>query len=391
MDLTIQQGDLLTIQQGDLLFAVGRALGSVQQKNAQPLLTCVLLEADASGLRVTGTDLDVTTSVVVPCTVKAPGRVAVPARQLNEVLRKMPRGAVTISMVGNQCELRYGDGKGWSRFPTQHADDFPRVPELKGDTKITIEGDALARLIERSAYATSEEPARPQLNGVLVQGSEKQVAFVATDGHRLARATRKGAFGELTKEGVIVPGRVLSSVGRVATEATSPVEVRIADGRNHIGFATQVGEYRVQVLARLIEGPYPNYEQVVPKDNPREVQVSRTELVEAVDLVASHADSNTQQIRFSLRNGSFSVSSATADFGAGEQSVAAEYKGDDMEIGYNAKYLLQILRNIPTERVVFRLKTALSAGVVEPVGALPNADEDLLCLIMPLRLPDAVG
>ncbi len=167
--------------------------------------------------------------------------------------------------------------------------------------------------------------------------------------------------------------------------------MRVADGRNHAGFTTQVGEYRVQVFARLIEGPYPNYEQVIPKDNPRELIVSRTDVIEAVDIVASHADTSTQQIRFSLRGGKFSVSSATADFGAGEQSVEAEYKGEDMEIGYNARYLLQILRSIPTERVVVRLKTALSAGVLEPVGAPPQADEKLLCLIMPLRLPDAVG
>jgi DNA polymerase-3 subunit beta len=391
MDTTIQQGELLTIQQGDLLFAVGRALGSVQQKNAQPLLTCVLLEADANGLRVTGTDLDVTTSVRVPCSVRTPVRVAVGARHFHEVVRKMPRGPLTLSQVGSQFEVKYGDGKGWSRFPVQRADEFPRVPDLKGDMRVSVEGEVLARMIERSAYATSDEPARPQLNGVLVHGSEKHIAFVATDGHRLARTSRKGAFGDLSRDGVIVPGRVLASVAKVAAEATSPVELRVADGKNHIGFATQVGEYHVQVFARLIEGPYPNYEQVIPKDNPRELQVSRTDVIEAVDIVASHADSNTQQIRFSLRGGRFAVSSATADFGAGEQSLEAQYAGEDMEIGYNARYLLQILRSIPTERVAFRLKTALSAGVVEPVGALPQAEEEMMCLIMPLRLPDAVG
>ena len=381
----------LTIQQGDLVFAVGRALGSVQQKTTQPLLSCVLLEADKSGLRVTGTDLDVTTSVLVPCTVKTPGRAAVLAKHFHEVIRKMPKGGLNLAVSNNQCEVRYGDGKGWSRFPVQVADEFPRVPELKGDLRVTLEGDALARLIERSAYASSEEPARPQLNGVFVHGNDKHVAFVATDGHRLARTARKGSFGDLSKDGVIVPAKVLASVAKFATEATSPVEMRVADGKNHIGFATQVGEYHVQVYARLIEGPYPNYEQVIPKDNPRELQMSRQDLIEAVDIVASHADTNTMQIRFSLRGEKFAVSSATADFGAGEQAVEADYKGEDMEIGYNAKYLLQILRSIPTERVSFRLKTALSAGVVEPVGALQQADEEMLCLIMPLRLPDAVG
>jgi len=381
----------LTVQQGDLVFAVGRALGSVQQRSAQPLLNCVLLEADSAGLRVTGTDLDVTTSVLVPCTVRTSGRSAVQARHFHEVIRKMPRGAVSVTQSANQCEVRYGDGKGWSRFPVQPPDEFPRVPELKGDTRVTLEGDALARMVDRTAYATSEEPSRPQLNGVYVQGSDKQVLFAATDGHRLARSRRTGAYGSLSGDGVIVPARVLTSVAKFAQEATSPVEIRVADGRNHIGFSTLVGEYRVQVFARLIEGQYPNYEQVIPKDNPRDLHLSRSDLMEAVDIVASHADNNTMQIRFSLRGGKFSVSSATADFGAGEQTVDAEYQGEDMEIGYNAKYLLQVLKSIPTERVKFRLKTALSAGIVEPVGALPQGEEDLLCLIMPLRLPDAVG
>jgi DNA polymerase-3 subunit beta len=235
----------------------------------------------------------------------------------------------------------------------------------------------------------SEETTRASLNGVFLHGSPQLVSFVATDGHRLARATCRGAYGDLTRDGVIIPARALSTMSRTSAEATSPVEIRIADGKGHAGFVAQVGEFRVQVTARLLEGPYPNYEQVIPKDNPRSLTVTRSDLMEAVDIVASHADSNTQQVRFSLKGNQLAVSSATADFGAGEQKVDAEYQGEDMDIGYNARYLLQTLRNIPTEKVVFRLKTALSAGIVEPVGALAQADEELLCLVMPLRLPDA--
>jgi DNA polymerase-3 subunit beta len=378
----------LTIQQGDLAFAVARALGSVPQKSAQPLLNCLLLEADKTTLRVTGSDLDLTTSVTVPSLGKAPGRVAVNAKHFNEVVRKMPRGAVSLRVEKNQLEVGYGDGRGWSRFPVQKSDEYPVPPELKGETKVTLPGETLARLVERSAYAVSEEPTRASLNGVFLHGSAQLVAFVATDGHRLARATAKGGFGDLSREGVIVPSRALSTMSRAAAEATSPVEIRIADGRGHAGFVAQVGEFKVAVTARLLEGPYPNYEQVIPKDNPRTLTATRSELMEAVDIVASHADTNTQQVRFSLTPGKLAVSSATADFGAGEQTLVAEYQGEPMDIGYNARYLLQTLRNIPTEKVVFRLKTALSAGIVEPVGALAQPDEELLCLVMPLRLPD---
>jgi len=183
----------------------------------------------------------------------------------------------------------------------------------------------------------------------------------------------------------------LSAVSRTAEEATSPVEVEVAAGRNQAGFTAQVGEYRVRILTRLLEGDYPNYQQVIPKDNAKELKASRAELIAAVDIVASHADNVTRQVRFSLSKGKLGISSTTPELGAGEQQLAAEYGADDMEIGYNASYLLDILRSIPTDQVVFRLKTALSAGLIEPAGDLPEGDESLLCLIMPLRLPDAVG
>ena len=380
----------LSIQQSDLAFAVGKAFGSVSAKSPMPLLSCLLIEADKGGLRITGSDLDVTTAVTVPCSVKTAGKVAVSARHFNEVVRKIPRGLLQLSINGEQCEIRYGDGKGWSRFPIQDAADFPRIPELKTENQIALEGDALARLISRSLYAASTDATRPNLSGVFIQGSDKQVVFVATDGHRLARASRKGAFGGLGKDGMIVPSRALAAVSRAAEEATSPVSIEIAAGRNQAGFTTQVGDFKVQILARLLQGPYPNYEQVIPKNNPRELKLKRLELLEAVDIVASHADNVTRQVRFSLTEGKLGVSSAT-ELGAGEHTVAAQFRGDGMDIGYNAAYLIDILRSLENDEVLFRLNNALTAGVVEPVGELKQAEEDLLCLVMPLRLPDAAS
>jgi len=353
-----------------------------------PLLSCLLLEAEKNGLRVTGTDLEITTAVTVPATVQSVGKAAVSARHFNDVIRKIPKGLVTLRMNGEQVEVRYGDGKGWSRFPTQDAAEFPRVPELKAEARAEIAGDVLSRLIARSAYAASTDATRPQLAGVLMQGSAKQLTMVATDGHRLSRATKKGDHGSLGAEGVIVPGRALAALSRTAEEATSPVQIEIAPSRNQAAFAAQVGEYRVTTVVRLLQGPYPNYEQVIPKSNPNTLTVSRADLLEAVDIVASHADNVTRQVRFVLRKGKLGITSAT-ELGAGEHEVAADYGADEMDIGYNATYLIEMLKAIPSEKLAFRLGTALGAGIVEPVGALAPADEELLCLVMPLRLPDA--
>lgn len=377
----------VTIDQSDLVFGVARAFGSVSTKSPLPLLSCLLLETEKDALRITGTDLDVTTSVRVPCTAKAGAKAAVSARHFHDVVRKLPKGPLTLAVSNGQCEVRYGDGKGWSRFPVQDPSDFPKIPELKAEVSIELDGETLSRLIGRTAYAASTEETRPQLNGVLLQANKADVSFVATDGHRLSRTVRKGSFGDLGA-GIIIPSRGLQAVARSAEDATGAVEIQVAASKNQAAFATRVGEQQVQVITRLLEGPYPNYEQVIPRTNPKQMTCARGDLLEAVDIVASHADNVTRQVRFSLRTGKLGVSSAT-ELGAGEHTLAAAYDGEDMEIGYNATYLLEILRSIPTDDVSFRLNTALSAGVVEPVGALPQAEEEMLCLIMPLRLPDA--
>jgi DNA polymerase-3 subunit beta len=380
----------LTIQQSDLVFGAGRALSAVPSKSTQPVLNCVLLEADATGLRITGTDLEITASVHIPCAVKRQGRAAVSARHFHEVVRKLTKGEVSLAMADGQCEVRYGGGKGWSRFPTQDPIDFPRIPEFKAEATLTLEGEALSRLLQRTSYAAAVEEMRQMLQGVLIQAADGKVTFVATDGHRLARASRKGSFGALRSEGVIVPSKAVTAVSRAAEDATSAVTLEIAPGKNQASFTTQVGAQRVTILTRLLEGPYPSYEQVIPKSTSTELKVPRADLIQAVDIVASHADNVTRQVRFSLRANRLGVSSAT-ELGSGEHHLDAEYSGSDMEIGYNAGYVLDILRSIPTEQVLFRLNNPLSAGVVEPVGALPQAEDELLCLIMPLRLPDATA
>ena len=378
-----------TIQQSDLSYALSTALASVPSKSTLAILSAVLIEAEKDELRITGTDLDVTTTIIVPCTVKSPGRAAVQARHFADTVRKLPKEAVRVSEdAQGRISVEYGKGKGRSAVPRQNDSEFPALPTVKADAKATIEGPALARLIARSAYAVSTDETRPMLNGVFVQAEAAQIAFVATDGHRLARAIRKGDFGGLGKQAVIVPGKTIGALGRLASEATSPVEMAVSTQRNHIAFRLHIGQNDVTVYSRLLEGPFPNYEQVIPKNNPKQLTVSRLGLREALDRVATHADNITHQVRFSVAPDEVRLSVSTADVGAGEETVEAKYKGDDLDVGYNSNYLLDILRTIETENVVFRLNTSISAGIIEPEGALSDGTEEVLCLIMPLRLPE---
>src|SRR5262245_28341250 len=378
-----------TIQQSDLAYALTTALASVPSKSTLAILSAVLLEAEKDELRITGTDLDVTTTITVPCTVKTPGRAAVQARHFAETVRKLPKDQVKVAEdAQGRISIEYGKGKGKTAVPRQKDQEFPGLPTIKADAKATIDGPVLARLIQRSAYAVSSDETRPMLNGVYVQAEGNHVAFVATDGHRLARAVKKGEFGGLGKQAVIVPSKTIGALGRLASEATSPVEIAVSTQRNHVAFKLRIGQNDVTVYSRLLEGPFPNYEQVIPKNNPKQLVVSRTQLREALDRVATHSDNITHQVRFGVAPSEVRLSVNTADVGSGEETVEAKYDGDELEVGYNANYLLDILKTIETENVLFRLNTSISAGIVEPEGALSDGSEGVLCLIMPLRLPE---
>jgi DNA polymerase-3 subunit beta len=378
-----------SIQQADLSYALSTALASVPTKSTNPILSTVLLEAEGDSLRITGTDLDVTTTVNVPCTVKTSGRAAVQARHFADAVRKLPKDLVKVGLDDQgRVSVEYGKGKGRSAVPRQNDELYPAVPSVKFDAKASMEGTALARLIARSAYAVSTDETRQVLNGVYLEATGTSLAFVATDGHRLAKATRQGDFAGLGKQGVIVPSKTIASLGRMASDATSPVEVAVSAQRNHIAFRLRIGANDVTVFSRLFEGPFPNYDQVIPKNNPKQLTVSRVELREALDRVATHSDNITHQVRFSLSKDEIRLSVTTADVGAGEETVAAKYDGDELELGYNAHYLLDILKTVEAERVTFRLNTSISAAVVEPEGALADTSEEVLCLVMPLRLPE---
>jgi DNA polymerase-3 subunit beta len=378
-----------SIQQADLSYALSTALASVPTKSTMPILSTVLLEAEGDGLRITGTDLDVTTSVTVPCTVKSSGRAAVQARHFADAVRKLPKDLVKVGLDDQgRVSVEYGKGKGRSAVPRQNDETYPALPTVKADAKATMEGPALARLIARAAYAVSTDETRQVLNGVYFEATGKELALVATDGHRLAKATRQGDFGGLGKQGVIVPAKTIASLGRLAGDATSPVEIAVSSQRNHIAFRLRIGANDVTVFSRLLEGPFPNYEQVIPKSNPKQLVVSRVELREALDRVATHSDNITHQVRFSISKDEVRLSVTTADVGSGEETVAAKYDGDELEVGYNAHYLLDILKTVEAEQVTFRLNTSISAAVVEPEGALSDTAEDVLCLVMPLRLPE---
>ena len=378
----------LSLQQADLTYALGAAIGSVPAKSTLAILQALLLEADGDTLRITGTDLDVTTSITIPCKSKSGGRAAVQARHFADAVRKLPRGEVRVAEESGSLTVFYGKGK--TQVPKLDDQDFPLQPDVRAEGTVGVDGPVLARLIARTQYAISTDESRLALNGVYIVPTKETLTLVATDGHRLARARRKGAFGALGTDGFIVPGRTIQMVGRMSAEATSPVEIGLSGLRHQAAFRMKIGSFDVVVYTRLLEGPFPNYDQVIPKTNQKTLAVTRAELREAIDRVSTHSDNLTHQVRLELETNRATVRVNTADVGAGEETVDARYEDEPMVVAYNANYVLDILKSMEGERVVFRLDKPTNAGIVEPEGELADKDEDLLCLLMPLRLPETV-
>lgn len=345
-----------------------------------PVLQLVMITTDGdSHVRVTATDLDTTVTRRIPAIVSEPGTALVPGKRLAEIAREIPDNCgidislreETVHVVCNGTRSRY-------RLPTVPVAEFPMAPcILWEEHALSLTGATLALLIERTAFAAATEESRPILNGVLWEISDGEMGMVATNGHRLS-ATRIKVPGVATRPSVILHPRALALVSRVAAESE---EIRVAKGQNHVGFRGEEWE----IIARTIEGPYPPYHQVIPSDNDKELTVDRGAITAALRRMDIVASSETHRIRLSLGEPTMMrVSVETPDLGAAHEDVPVEYAGDPLEIGFNALYLLEVLRCHPAGDVRLTFRSPERAATFEPVSDETGAST--LMLVMPLRL-----
>ncbi|MFL5539554.1 MAG: DNA polymerase III subunit beta [Longimicrobiaceae bacterium] len=364
-----------TITRENLQQGLGAVAGSIPTRTTLPVLSNILVEAEEGAVRFSGTDLDTAVSVRVPAEVAEPGAITAPAKKLQEIARELP-GATEISTQGDSILI----SSGRSRFKLNGLpkDEFPAFPKVDFAGSWRVTGSDLQRLITHVSFAASTEETRPILNGVLWQLHDHDMRMVATNGHRLAKMTLPvEAGGDASAAELIVHPRALQQVQRLFA---GDAAVEVAKSENHLGFRSA----DVQVYTRLIEGPYPNYEQVIPKDNDKNMVADKTALTQAVRRMAIVASDQTHRIRMSLGGPMLKFSVESPDLGAANEELPVEYDGDPLEIGFNAQYLLELLRYMPTDEVKMTFKAPERAATMQPLG---NEDTpDYLCLVMPLRL-----
>ncbi|MFC1628351.1 DNA polymerase III subunit beta [Gemmatimonadota bacterium] len=364
---------------------VTEALTSIQQvvppKTTLPILSNLLMKAEGGRLYITATDLDISISTSLEADVLEDGATTVPARKFAEIVREFPQEVFQLDESEDRITLTCG--KGQYKLTGMDWEEFPKIQNAIDGVKVSIDGGIVRRIVGSTSFAVSSDETRPALGGVLWKMEGKDTKLVSTDGHRLAlielTSVLKGDE-DLSVE-VIVPSKALNQINRLIGEGKQLEGITF--GEKYL----QADLQGAVVITRLVEGPYPNYELVMPKDNDKLVVVDRDVLEAAVRRVAILSNTQTHQVRFDIEENSAMLSAVSPDLGAeAREQVEVSYDGAPLSLAYNAHYFLEVLRHLPKGELELSLKTPVSACLVRPVDQAEG--EILTFLLMPLRLND---
>lgn len=366
-----------TITREKLQEGLAAVASVIPAKTTLPVLANLLVETTEHGIRLASTDLDIGVSTEVNADVEAPGAMTIPAKKLSEIARELPPAPVKFTAQGEQ-RVTLECGRSRFKLLGLPKSEFPAAPAVRFDQAWRIPSGELQSLISHVAFAASTEESRPILNGVLWELRSDSMRMVATNGHRLAKMDRP-ASGRSESSDFIVPPKALEQIRRLFP---AEEELEIARGDNHIAFRSPF----TSVYSRLIEGPYPNYDQVIPRDNDRIAYLDKVSFASALKRMSVVASDQTHRIRLSFNAGMVKFSVSTPDLGEAQDELPARFTGDPLDIGFNAAYLLEILRYMPTDEIKLTFKAPERAATIEPEGwSEPGA---YLTLLMPLRLVD---
>lgn len=366
-----------SITTGRIQAALAAVTSVVPTKLTLPVLGNVLIEAVTKQIKLSATDLEITVTTTVDADVVKKGSLAIPARTFSDIINALPETEIEIEGIGSRVEMRFSGGD--YKIAGMSADEFPKLPEVNTSKEVHLAADQFSRMVNKTSFAVSTDETRPALNGVLWQSSGEKMKMVATDGHRLAKIEAENTKLQGLYDDVIIPPRALNLATKLMGDKVK--EIGVIFGDNNIIFTC--GQNTIS--SRIIEGPYPNYEQVIPSDNDKSLLVSKAQLADSVKRVAILSNSLTRQVKFAVKANELQLSATNVDLGGeATETIPCSFDGDAMEIGYNATYIIDLLKQIDGEEAKFALASPVSAGVVTPA----EDKGDYLCLIMPLRLAD---
>ncbi len=369
-----------TIERTALFKSLGHVQRVVERRTTIPVLSNVLLAAEKGGLSLTATDMDLTIVEALAADVAEKGQATAPAHTLYDIVRKLPEGAqIVFELDAERARLALRAGRSKFALSTLPVEEFPATA---GDTlghNFTVAAADLRNLVEHTGFAISTEETRYYLNGIYLHAAESGKAdvlrAVATDGHRLAQVEMPIPDGAAGMPGVILPRKAVLELGKLIEETTDPVEIGLSE--TQIRF--RIGE--AVLTSKLIDGTFPDYERVIPRGNDKKLVVNCKEFAAAVDRVSTISIEKSRAIKLELSPGKLMLSASSEESGAASEELSANYDSDPVEIGFNARYLLDITQQIAGEDITLILADSSSPTIVQD-----PAEGSVLFVLMPMRV-----
>lgn len=354
--------------------------GIINNNNTMPILDNFLFNLDNNQLIVTASDLETTISSTLEVESTDRGSVCVSAKLLLETLRTLPEQPLTFMIADNNTvEISSNHGKYVLAYAD--AEDFPNVIELNDASSIVIQGDVLATAIGKTIFASGNDDMRPVMNGVFFQFSPQSLIFVATDAHKLVKYSRTDITASESAE-FIMPKKPLNLLKNILAGSEEEVTIEYTQSNAKFSFDN------TEMICRLIDGKYPNYEAVIPTENPNKLLINRNLFLNSVRRISIFANKSTHQIRLKIAGAELNISAEDIDFSnKGEERLTCDYQGDDIQIGFNSRFLTEMLGNLGSDDVSLEMSLPNRAGILKPVDGLDDGEE-ITMLVMPVMLAD---
>ena len=356
-----------------------QVLGNViNSSNTLPILDNFLFDLDHNVLTVSASDLETTMSATLDIDSESKGSVAVPAKLLLEILKTFPEQPLTFTVEeNNTIEISSNSGK----YAVAYApsDEFPKSVNLDDPSVTLVPADVLATAISKTIFAAGNDDLRPVMSGVFFQFSPQGLIFVATDAHKLVKYARTDVTASQVAD-FIMPKKPLNILKNILGTSGAEVKIEYNDSNAAFSFDNYV------LMCRLIDGKYPNYEAVIPKENPNKLMIDRSQFLSSVRRVAIFSNKTTHQIRLKIAGAELNVSAEDIDYSnKAEERLTCDYQGDDMQIGYNSRFLTEMLTNLQSDMIMLEMSLPNRAGILTPVDGLEEG-ETVTMLVMPVML-----
>ncbi|MCK9203016.1 MAG: DNA polymerase III subunit beta [Bacteroidales bacterium] len=354
--------------------------GVINTNNTLPILDDFLFDLNEDVLTITSSDLETTMRLTVkPDKSEETGSIAIPAKILVDTLKTFPEIPVSFNINIESLMVEISAGEGKYKLSGHKAEEYPRTPSLEDTTAIKLDSYMMAQAINKTIFATGNDELRLVLSGIFCELSPEDVTFVTTDAHKLVRYKRTD-LKSTHSASFILPKKPMNLLKNILSGSEVPVTIEYNKTNAFFSFSN------IHLICRLIDGKYPNYDAVIPKDNPNKLTIDRHALLSTIRRVAIFANQSTHQIRFKVSGQELLLSAEDVDFSnEAKERLSCSYEGDDMEIGFNSKFMLEMLSNIDTDEVMLEMSASNRAGILTPVNN-ENKDEDILMLVMPVML-----